>query len=132
VKRFELEMQVRDYECDVQGIVNNAVYQNYLEHARHEFLHAVGCDFHALRAEGWEPVVVRADIHYRLSLRPRDRFRSTVELRRAGRVRFVFVQQLIRVADERVVVEAEITGVFTKNGRPVAPDPFEKIVASED
>ena len=52
MKRFELEMQVRDYECDVQGIVNNAVYQNYLEHARHEFLHAVGCDFHALRAEG--------------------------------------------------------------------------------
>ena len=42
------------------------------------------------------------------------------------------MQQLIRVADERVVVEAEITGVFTKNGRPVAPDPFEKIVASED
>ena len=76
--------------------------------------------------------MVRADIHYRLSLRPRDRFRSTVELRRAGRGRFVFVQQLIRVADERVVVEAEITGVFTKNGRPVAPDPFEKIVASED
>jgi hypothetical protein len=32
--------------------------------------------------------------------------------------------------DHRVVLEGEITGVFTKNGRPVAPDPFEKIVAS--
>ncbi|NLI24182.1 MAG: acyl-CoA thioesterase, partial [Bacteroidales bacterium] len=30
---FELEMEVRDYECDIQGIVNNAVYMNYLEHA---------------------------------------------------------------------------------------------------
>lgn len=130
MKRFELDMQVRDYECDVQGIVNNAVYQNYLEHTRHEFLHAAGCDFNALRSEGWEPVVVRADIQYRVSLRPRDRFRSTVELRRLGRLRFVFVQQLIRLADERVVVEAEITGVFTKNGRPVAPDPFEKMIAS--
>jgi acyl-CoA thioester hydrolase len=130
MKRFELEMQVRDYECDVQGIVNNAVYQNYLEHTRHEFLHAAGYDFNALRSEGWEPVVVRADIRYRLSLRPRDRFRSTVELRRAGRLRFVFVQRLIRLTDEQVVVEAEITGVFTKNGRPVAPDPFEKMIAS--
>jgi acyl-CoA thioester hydrolase len=35
---FSLEMKVRDYECDMQGIVNNAVYQNYLEWARHEYL----------------------------------------------------------------------------------------------
>ena len=28
---YEMEMMVRDYECDMQGIVNNAVYQNYLE-----------------------------------------------------------------------------------------------------
>ena len=39
---FELELQVRDYECDIQGIVNNAVYQNYLEHCRHKFLNFAG------------------------------------------------------------------------------------------
>ena len=34
---FELKMKVRDYECDLQGIVNNANYQHYIEHTRHEF-----------------------------------------------------------------------------------------------
>ena len=29
---FELKMKVRDYECDGQGIVNNANYQHYTEH----------------------------------------------------------------------------------------------------
>ena len=32
---FETEMEVRDYECDIQGIVNNANYLHYTEHTRH-------------------------------------------------------------------------------------------------
>ena len=37
-KPYELAFSVRDYECDLQGIVNNAVYQNYYEHPRHQLL----------------------------------------------------------------------------------------------
>ena len=42
---YELAFKVRDYECDLQGIVNNANYQHYTEHTRHEFLNAHGVSF---------------------------------------------------------------------------------------
>ena len=55
---YELEMKVRDYECDLQGIVNNANYQHYLEHTRHEFLLSTGVSFAGLHEQGVDPVVV--------------------------------------------------------------------------
>ena len=48
---YELKLKVRDYECDLQGIVNNANYQHYLEHTRHEFLTSTGMSFAKLHDE---------------------------------------------------------------------------------
>ena len=39
------EITVRSYECDSYNHVNNAVYLNYLEHARMDFLHAANFDY---------------------------------------------------------------------------------------
>jgi acyl-CoA thioester hydrolase len=127
---FETEMMVRDYECDIQGIVNNAVYQNYLEHARHEFLHSVELDFGKLHDEGIDAVVTRIEMDYKLSLRPRDNFTVKVGLRKQGRVRFVFDQAIFRKADGKLVLEAQVHAVLTRNGRPVAPDHFDEIFSS--
>ena len=49
---FTFEMSVRDYECDMQGIVNNSVYQNYIEHVRHQYLKMVGIDFSEYARQG--------------------------------------------------------------------------------
>ncbi|MGC9386318.1 MAG: acyl-CoA thioesterase [Hydrogenovibrio sp.] len=115
---FKLEMAVRDYECDLQGVVNNAVYQHYLEHARHEFLLANQVDFAALAAEGIDLMVVRAEVDYKASLRPHDRFYVTVVLVPQGRVKVVFEQSIYR-EDGTLIVAAKTTGVTVQKGRPV-------------
>jgi acyl-CoA thioester hydrolase len=121
---FELEMQVRDYECDLQGIVNNAVYQNYLEHCRHKFLHSVGLDFAELHAEGIDAVVIKAEIEYKFPLKPGDDFCVRLKLGKQGRLRIIFDQQIIRKMDYKLMINAKITSVLTKNGRPFSPDFF--------
>ena len=66
---FELEMQVRDYECDMEGIVNNAIYQHYLEHTRHEFLLSAGISFAQLHEQGIDPVVARLTMAFKTPLK---------------------------------------------------------------
>ncbi|MEN7973943.1 MAG: acyl-CoA thioesterase [Verrucomicrobiota bacterium] len=123
---FETEMMVRDYECDLQGIVNNAVYQNYLEHARHLFLHSVGIDFAQLCADGIDAVVTRIELDYKLPLKSRDEFIVKVGMHKQGRLRFVFDQSIIRKADNKLVLEAQVLAVLTRNGRPIAPTVLDK------
>lgn len=127
---FEIEMMVRDYECDMQGIVNNAVYQNYLEHCRHEFLNEVGLNFDALCRDGIHAVVTRIEMDYKLPLRSRDRFVVKLGMHKAGRLRFVFDQLIEHVADGTVVLEAQVTGVLTRAGRPIAPKRFDEVFRS--
>jgi len=119
---FEIELQVRDYECDIQGIVNNAIYQNYLEHCRHKFLNHVGLDFAQLHNDGIDAVVIRAEIDYKFPLRPGDDFIVCLKMGKQGKLRIIFDQQIIRKADDKLMVNARITAVLTKNNRPVSPE----------
>lgn len=116
------EFTVRDYEIDLQGIVNNANYQHYLEHARHEFLLTKGVDFAKLHDEGQDLVVIRVEIDYKLPLKTRDKFVVTVEAKKEGNIKFAFHQKIFRLPDNKLVVDAKVVGVSLKNGRPSRPD----------
>jgi acyl-CoA thioester hydrolase len=118
---FTLDFSVRDYECDLQGIVNNATYQHYLEHARHEFLLSRGVSFSTLHEEGTDLFVIRVEIDYKSPLKSRDRFVVRLHVEREGNLRLVFVQDILRLPDHKLVVTARVTGVAIKNGRPVSP-----------
>jgi len=125
---FIAEFQVRDYECDLQGIVNNAVYQHYLEHARHEFLNSRGLDFAELTELGVIIVVIRAELDYKQALRPGDRFGVSVAVKKLGRLKLVFEQEIRRLADDELMLEAKIIAVSLKDGvRPYVPEQLETL-----
>ncbi len=118
---FSHEFTVRDYECDIQGVVNNANYQHYLEHARHEFLISRGISFAELHNQGIDLIVTHVEIDYKYPLRSHDRFVVRLHVEREGNARLVFVQDIFRIPDEKLIVRARVTGVATRNGRPVHP-----------
>ena len=112
---YELEMSVRDYELDSEGIVNNANYLHYLEHTRHEFCSANGISFAEMQSRGIIPVLNRVEIDYKTPLRSGDRFVSKLWLERRG-VRFVFHQDLFKLSGE-TVVSAVVSCVCLENGK---------------
>lgn len=119
---FELEFEVRDYECDLQGIVNNARYLNYLEHTRHKFLLSKGIDFAKLHTEGIDLVVSRIEIDYKYSLTGGDRFVVRLTARKEGHLRMIFDQEVIKLPEGKPAVKAKVIGVGLKNGRPIKID----------
>ena len=113
---FEIEMKVRDYECDAQGIVNNANYQHYMEHTRHEFIESLGVKFDGLHDKGLDPVVARLTLAFKTPLRGGDRFRSCLSLRKEG-IKYVFGQDIYRIPDNRIIVKGQVEIVCLIDGR---------------
>ena len=113
---FETEMDVRDYECDIQGIVNNANYLHYAEHTRHLFLQKTGLSFAGLHEKGVDAVVARMNLQYKVPLRCDDAFVSRLALSREG-IRYVFHQDLFRKSDGKLSFRASVELVCLVNGK---------------
>lgn len=113
---YELKMKVRDYECDLQGIVNNANYQHYIEHTRHEFLTSTGISFARLHAEGIDPVVARLTMAFKTPLKSGDEFISKLSLKKEG-IKYVFHQDIFRLPDMKTVIKSTVETVCVIHGR---------------
>lgn len=128
---FKLDFKVRDYECDMQGIVNNSVYQNYLEHSRHEYLLANGVDFAELARQKINLVVLRAELDYKAPLVSGDEFYVDTVVAQSSRVRFDFLQNIYRKKDGKLMLAAKITGTsLNERGRPFVPDVIAALMES--
>ncbi|GAK50123.1 hypothetical protein U14_01349 [Candidatus Moduliflexus flocculans] len=133
--QFSLTFHVRDYECDFQGIVNNAMYLHYVEHCRHEYAKHIGLDVVSLAKQGINLVVIRAELNYKHPLRSGDTFVVGTNLERVSRIRLAFQhtiycphqgasasndgydpEQDILIAQVRILVTA-----MNEHGRPFWP-----------
>ena len=109
-------MEVRDYECDIEGIVNNANYLHYTEHTRHLFLKECGLSFAEMHEKGVDAVVARMNLQFKTPLRCDDEFISRLWLEKEG-IKYIFHQDIFRANDEALCFHGDITLVCLVNGR---------------
>ena len=125
---FETKMQVRDYECDIEGIVNNANYLHYCEHTRHLFLKQCGLSFAEMHEKGVDAVVARMTMQFKTPLRPDDEFFSRLRLTKEG-VKYVFHHDLFRASDEKLSFRAQVELVCIVNGRLSGSEDYDRAFA---
>lgn len=122
---FETRMEVRDYECDIEGIVNNANYLHYMEHTRHLFLKETGLSFAKMHEKGVDAVVARMNLQYKVPLRCDDIMVSKLWIEKQG-VRYIFHQDIFREADNKLSMRATVELVCLINGRLATSDDYDK------
>jgi thioesterase III len=112
------KLTVRSYELDSYNHVNNAVYLQYLEYARMEYLKAIGFDYPGLYDAGYFLYVTHIDIHYRQSARLFDELSIEVEPVKLGKLSGTFHQKITN-RNGALCAEADVSwGCVDATGRP--------------
>jgi acyl-CoA thioester hydrolase len=106
--------------------VNNANYQHYLEHARHEFLEHIGGSFSQMHSQGFDPMVAKITMEYKRPLRGGDRFTVCINLQRKG-AKLIFIQDIYNLADGALVLKGEVDVICLKDGRLTRGEVFDEM-----
>lgn len=117
--KYFTTFNVRTYECDSYGHVNNAVYLNYLEFARMDYLQQCGFNYDSCVKAGFYLYVTHVDIFYKSSAFFGDELTIETEPVKLGAVSGQ-IHQVIRNRKGTVCAEADVTwaSVNSQNGRP--------------
>ncbi len=115
---FVTTLKVRTYECDLYGHVNNAVFLNYFEMARVEFLYYLGFSLQSLKKEGFLLPIVKIEIEYKKPVFPGEELELALDWTRKGKTSATFRQVAKRNGE--TVAAADVTWVVTDlQGKPI-------------
>ena len=124
---YQHEDKVRDYECDLQGVVNNANYLHYMEHTRHEFLLSLGENFSDLHDRGMDLFVARIEIQLKHSLQSGDRYLSCLNASKQG-VKLVMSQDIYKLPEKELVSRGTVDCVLVDNGKLSRGEYFDELL----
>ncbi|XP_057812329.1 acyl-acyl carrier protein thioesterase ATL4, chloroplastic-like [Salvia miltiorrhiza] len=102
----EVEQEVREYELDQFGVVNNAVYSNLCEDATYKLLDEIGFDADIKLA------VSEVTIKYISPLKRKDRYVLKLRLYDYSTTRFFFEDQVLKLPDHELVACGKATLVL--------------------
>ena len=120
VKQLVHTLHVSSCEVDSFGHVNNAVYLQYCERARNDYMLQVGLKFSDF--EEWKagPVLYRAELDFRRPARVDDELNVTGVIEYSGKTRFRIVHQFLCDDHDGPVCRADLEFAFVnlETGRP--------------
>ena len=114
---YTTNLTVRSYECDSYSHVNNAVYSNYLETARMDYLHQIGFNYKGIVEAGYYLYITHIDIFYKNSAFLDDNLIIETTPVKLGAVSGTF-HQTIKKEDGHICAEADVTWASVKNNAP--------------
>ncbi len=125
---------VRSYELDSFGHVNNAVYLQYCEGARNDYMHQRGLRFSDFQRWQVGPILHRAEINYKYPAKADDALLIEGVLTVTGRSRFQIDHEIFLEEDRTLVCQASLAFAFVHlqtNRVERAPTPFLHAFAAE-
>lgn len=125
-KIFETSLVSRSYECDSYGHVNHAVFLNYLEVARIEFLKTMGFTLDSLKTNNLLLPIVKIEIEYKRQIMSGEKIIVSVEWTKIKYSSSVFEQTIYCEDKKSIISKAIITWVAVNlKGKPIpVPEEF--------
>lgn len=121
MQTFHYKLRVRSYNLDSFGHVNNAVYFNYLEEARCDYLEQLGVsftDFHRLQAFAF---VIGAEIAYKSPAKFNDLLDIRGQFRDIRRSSFGTHYEIFNETTGKLCAVAKMSFAFVNNeGKVIA------------
>lgn len=130
--RLVSELRVRSCDVDSFGHVNNAVYLQYCEGARNDYMLQRGLSFAHFKSWNAAPILISARLEYKQPARTDDALRICGEIQLQGRARFQIRHEILRANPEALICKAELDFVFVRfdTGKPCRiPEAFERAFA---
>ena len=107
---------VMSYELDAFGHVNNAVYLNYLEKARNDFMIAKGLGFNDFFRWKKFPVVIRAALEFKRPARAGDRLMINGWISDHTTTGFTLAYEIWNDSGSQLILRGETVHVFIDGG----------------